>query len=203
MTSHHRQRGTGEQIVTDRVDQVMSRNQAVSIVITGFMGTGKTSVGEVVASRMERAFVDMDAVIQAREGTTVQEIFATRGEAYFRACEKKLCKELGRRKNLIIATGGGTLLDPGNRACFREVFVVCLDATVDALLERLKNASDRPLLQGDEVRRRLASLMRSRRAAYAELDRHVDTTGKSVEQVAAEIIALFRAGRNGAGRGAD
>ncbi len=192
-----------EQLRRESSDQAMSGNRDMSIVITGFMGTGKTSVGRLVAEKMGRAFVDMDSTIESREGITVQEIFATHGEAYFRDCEMELCLELAGRKNLVIATGGGTLVDPRNRACFHEAFVVCLDATVDSLLARLKNATDRPLLQGGEVRRRLASLFSTRRAAYGEIERHVDTTGKNVDQVAAEIIALFQAAQNGAARGAD
>ncbi len=183
--------------------QALSRHQSQLLVITGFMGTGKTSVGRLVAQQLGRTFVDMDSVIQVREGKSVPEIFATRGEAHFRQCETELCKELSDQRNLVIATGGGTLVDSGNRASFRDAFVVCLDASVDALLARLKNAADRPLLKGDKVHSRVADLMSTRRAAYDQIERHIETTGKSVDQVAEEILALFLAAQNGDGRGAD
>lgn len=187
----------------DQDVQAAPQDKDTLIVVTGFMGTGKTAVGRTIAEKMGRAFVDLDLIIQDREGKTIREIFAVHGEAYFRSCERELCAELGRRKGLVIATGGGTLVDPRNRACFREAFVVCLDATVDALMGRLKNARDRPLLQGESAHERVSGLLSTRRAAYAEIERHVDTIGKTVEQVAAEIVSLFRAERNGAGRGAD
>jgi shikimate kinase len=192
-----------DSLAAERSDRGALRTRDASIVITGFMGTGKTSVGQLVADRLGRAFVDMDTIIETRENKTVQEIFASRGEAYFRQCEMELCKELRGRRNLVIATGGGTLVDPENRACFHDAFVFCLDATVDTLVGRLKNATDRPLMQGEELRGRVNSLLLARRSAYEEIDMHIDTTGKTVDQVAAEIIAMFRAAQEGAGRGAD
>jgi len=163
-----------------------------SIVLTGFMGTGKTAVGRCVSERLGREFVDVDAVIEAREGKSVRAIFTTRGEEYFRAVESALCKELGGREGLVIATGGGALVNSIGRAQFANASVVCLDATVDAVLMRLKDAQDRPLLAGDNLRDRVEALMAARRTAYAQIPIHVDTTGKTIEQVADQIIALLR-----------
>ncbi len=167
------------------------------LVITGFMGTGKTSVGRLVAQRMGRPFVDMDAVIEAREGVTIREIFDTRGEAYFRQCEVDLCTELAAQSDLVIATGGGTLVNPRNRESFSKAFLVCLDATTETLSARLEKANDRPLLRKQGRRENLQALSSSRRSAYERIERHVDTNGKSIEQVAAEITAMFQAGQNG------
>ncbi len=165
-----------------------------SLVLTGFMGTGKTSVGRIVAARLAREFVDIDAVIQAREGQTISAIFQTRGEAYFRAREAALVAELAGRDGLVIATGGGTLIAPGNRAAFADAFVVCLDASAEEIVRRLAGMSDRPLLAQGEMHERVVALLQARHEAYAQIQMHVDTTGKTIEQVADEVIALFQAG---------
>ncbi len=170
-------------------------NGRASLVITGFMGTGKTSVGKIVAAKLKREFVDMDAVIQAREGSSIRAIFEARGEAYFRAREAELCTELGSRENLVIATGGGALLNPGNRAAFADARVVCLDATAETILARLSGATDRPLLASADSRRRVDELLLARRDAYAQLKFHIDTTEKTIEQVAEEIIELIQVQR--------
>jgi shikimate kinase/3-dehydroquinate synthase len=168
-----------------------------NIVLTGFMGTGKTAAGRIVAERLGREFVDMDGVIQARQAQTVSEIFETRGETFFRACEEALCAELAARENLVIATGGGALVDAGsgarNRAAFAGAFVVCLDATLDELVARLaRHAQDRPLLAGGELRERVAALASARRAAYAQIQLHLDATAKTVQHVADQIIEMFQ-----------
>ncbi len=161
-----------------------------SLVLTGFMGTGKTSAGRMVAQKLGREFIDLDALIETRTGKTIREIFATEGEAYFRRLEAELCAELGARENLVIATGGGAFVNPQNRAAFAKAFVVCLDASVGEIIARIGNATDRPLLAGDAPQR-IETLLRERADAYARITCHVDTTGKSVEQVADEIIAVM------------
>jgi shikimate kinase/3-dehydroquinate synthase len=161
-----------------------------SIVLTGFMGTGKTSVGRRVAQKLGREFIDLDTLIETRTGKTICEIFATEGEAYFRRLEAHVCAELGARENLVIATGGGALVSSQNRAAFATAFVICLDASVDEIIARIGNATDRPMLAGD-ARQRIETLMRKRADAYAQIQTHVDTTHKSVEQVADEIIAMM------------
>ncbi len=163
-----------------------------SLVITGFMGIGKTSVGRIVAQILGREFVDMDEVLAAREGKPVPEIFESSGEEYFRARESELCAELGARDNLVIATGGGALINRRNREMFANAFVVCLDASVDAILARLNGARDRPLLSQGNLRQRVEELLKARQEAYARMEHHIDTTDKSVEQVAAEILEAFR-----------
>lgn len=162
-----------------------------SLVITGFMGTGKTSVGQIIAQKLAREFVDMDEVIASREGLSVRAIFEAWDEEYFRARESELCAELGARDNLIIATGGGALLDSHNREMFAKAFIVCLDASLDAILARLHGAQDRPLLAQGDLRPRVEELLKARQDAYAQIECHIDTTDKSVEQVAAEVLEAF------------
>ena len=164
------------------------------LVLTGFMGTGKTSVGQVVAEKLGREFADMDVLIQAEEGMSISKIFETRGEAYFRAREAELCARLAARDNPVISTGGGTLVNPQNRVRFGEAFVVCLDAEPDEILDRLSGARDRPLLAQSvpNPRQRIVELLDSRREAYAQIEWHLNTTGKTVEQVADEIVGLLQ-----------
>lgn len=167
-----------------------------SLVITGFMGTGKTSAGRVVAQKLAREFVDMDEVLAAREGKTAPEIFESSGEEYFRARESELCAELGARDNLVIATGGGALVNSRNREVFANAFIICLDASFDAILARLNGVQDRPLLAQGNLRQRVEGLLKARQDAYAHIGRHLDTTDKSVDQVAAEILEIFKPAAN-------
>jgi len=161
------------------------------LVLTGFMGVGKTSVGKILARKLEREFVDMDAVIEAREGIAIREVFASRGEAYFRQVEAAVCVELAARENVVIATGGGALVNAPNRAAFANALIICLDANLDAILARIGDATDRPMLAGDERRARIQALMELRQPAYAQIATHLDTTGKSPDEIADEIIALL------------
>lgn len=165
-------------------------NGAENLVITGFMGSGKSSVGREVARRLGRPFVDMDQVIEEREGATIAEIFARRGETYFREMEKGLCHELAASRGLVIATGGGTLVAVENRNVMEEKdWVICLQADLEELLERVPDDGSRPLLEGDR-RREIGTLLAERRQAYAPIAIHIDTTGLAVAEIADLIVAL-------------
>jgi shikimate kinase / 3-dehydroquinate synthase len=168
-----------------------SANSPLPLVLTGFMGAGKTSVGQVVAGKLARDFVDMDVVIEEEEGMPVSKIFETRGEAYFRAREAEWCARLALRDHLVVATGGGALVNPSNRARFKDAFVVCLDAAPDEIYKRLKGQGNRPLLASPNPQQRIIELMSARRDAYAQVEWHLDTTGKSIDQVADEIVGLL------------
>lgn len=162
-----------------------------NITITGFMGTGKSAVGQEVARRLGREFVDMDAVIEARAGKSIPRIFAEDGEAAFRQMEAALCQELSARDGLVIATGGGALVNPANRAVMmRSGVVVCLVASPDEILSRVGGDASRPLLQVPDPRARIVELLATRREAYAAIPWQVDTTGLSVEEVAVRVIEI-------------
>jgi shikimate kinase len=151
------------------------------------MGTGKTTVGQQIAQLTGRTFMDTDTEIARREGKTIPQIFAEDGEFVFRAMERHLCVELAARHGLVIATGGGMLVDEGNRALMlASSFVVCLDATREAIAARLAEVDDRPLAKHWET------LLEKRRDVYAAIPTHVDTTDKSPDEIAEEIIALWR-----------
>ncbi len=151
------------------------------------MGTGKTSVGDALAKLLGRKLIDMDTWIQAREGQTVAEIFAERGETGFRELERALILELAASENLVIATGGGALVNPENRAAFANAQVICLDASVEEILARVNGANDRPLLQGDK-RARVQELLDARRDAYNAIEIHVNTNQRTPDEIAQEIV---------------
>ncbi len=164
-----------------------------NIILTGFMGTGKTAVGQAVAERLGRWFIDMDAVIERRAHKSISAIFAEQGEMAFRLLEAELCHELAREHNLVIATGGGALIPETNReALGRSGVLICLHAPVEVILERLEGADDRPLLADANRQERIEALLAQRAAAYAAIPHHIDTAGLTVEEVADQVIRLAR-----------
>lgn len=159
-----------------------------NIVLTGFMGTGKTTVGQSVAEMTGRMLIDTDERIAKQAGKSIPEIFEQDGEAAFRHIERRICRYYSGQRKLVIATGGGMLVDEGNRAVMlASSFVVCLDATKEAIRTRLAGQSNRPLFNGD-----WESLFDQRRAAYGAIPCHLDTSAKSAEQVAQEVVELWR-----------
>jgi shikimate kinase / 3-dehydroquinate synthase len=164
-----------------------------NIVLTGFMGSGKTVVGKAVAECLGRWFVDMDAAIERAAGQPVSAIFEQQGEATFRAMEAEMCRELAGESGLVIATGGGALLSEDNRRALGETgLLICLHAPAEVILARLEGAEDRPLLAGPDRRACVEALLAQRAAAYAAIPHHIDTAGLAVEQVAERVIQLAR-----------
>lgn len=171
----------------------MSQN----IILTGFMGTGKSTIGQLAATCLQRDFVDMDAVIEARQGRPISRIFAEAGEPYFRQLEAELCRELAGQQGLVIATGGGALVPAENlRVIQQSGLVVCLDCEPAVLWQRIGQSDDRPMLAGQDEGRfaRLAVLLEQRTPAYARIERHLDVTHLSPEE-AAQRICEFANGR--------
>ncbi|MFN3705572.1 MAG: 3-dehydroquinate synthase [Thermoflexales bacterium] len=167
-----------------------------SLVIAGFMGVGKSTVGRLCAQQLGLGFVDTDAEIARREGMSVRQIFERHGEPYFREREAALAAELSEGPARVIATGGGMVLnDAVRRRWLRSALTVQLTATPAALLRRLgaNAAAERPLLRGDDLRQRIAELLRERAPKYAELHYHLDTTSLNPAEVAAQLVRLYRA----------
>ena len=162
-----------------------------NVVLTGFMGTGKSAVGQEVARRLNRPFFDMDAEIEQRTGKSIPEIFAEDGEGAFREIERAVCEELARRERLVIATGGGALVDPENRERMMEHdTVICLNAAPDAILERVGDGEERPLLDVPDPRAEVERLLDARASAYAAIPWQVDTTDRTVEAIAEEVVSI-------------
>lgn len=162
-----------------------------NVVLTGFMGTGKSTVGRVLARQLGYRFVDTDAVIEHRYGP-IPAIFADQGEAAFRRFEAELAAELAAESGLVIATGGKLMLDEANAAALEASgTVLCLVANPDTIVARVGGAragESRPLLAGDDPARRVHELLEHRRAGYARF-RAVVTDGRSPEEIADHIIA--------------
>ncbi len=139
-----------------------------NIILCGFMGCGKTSVGRRAAKLLGRKFCDLDQYIEEREGMTVKEIFAQFGEAGFREREAQAVREVAARRGLVVASGGGTVLRAENVEAFHRGggVVVYLDAPLAALQERLKRDKRRPLLQVPDRRRVIAQLHAQRGPLY-------------------------------------
>ena len=139
-----------------------------NIILTGFMGTGKTTIGRLLAARLERPFVDMDDQLQAHFGKPIREVFAQEGEGVFRTAEAQLCAQLSEQTGLVISTGGGALVSADNRAVLgKSGVLLCLTANVDEILRRVASTGERPLLNVPESdqRQRSRTLLQSRRAA--------------------------------------
>ncbi len=162
------------------------------IVLTGFMGTGKSTVGRELAVRLGRGFVDTDVLIEARCGRTVAQLFAEKGESAFRAWETAVAEELAQESGLVIATGGGMMLKAQNAAALsHESFIICLTAHPTTILARVQQMpGERPLLNSPDPLVRIEQLLAQRLPVYTQFAQ-VDTTGQTVEQVVAAAMTLL------------
>jgi len=165
------------------------------IFLVGPMGVGKTTIGRRLAAALSKTFVDSDHEIEKRTGVDIPLIFELEGEAGFRHRERKMIDELTRRPAIVLATGGGAVLDPRNRSHLRERgLVVYLHASLDHLLRRTARDKKRPLLQTENPRARLRQILEQREPLYKEIaDFEVSTGGRNVRKVVREILSLYRA----------
>lgn len=159
------------------------------LILTGFMGSGKSSVGKILAERLGRRFIDLDTEIVAASGCSINDIFARAGQESFRILESShLKKVLLSGQNLVISTGGGAVISKENRALMHSIgIIINLKVTVEQVMSRLKGCSDRPLLSGEDAVDHAEILLKQREQFYSAADIRIDTNGKSVEDVAAVI----------------
>lgn len=163
---------------------------ARNIVLTGFMGTGKSSTGRLLAARLGYRWVDTDDLIESRHGG-ISQIFADHGEEYFRDLERDLAVELAQHRGLVISTGGRLLLDPRSAAMLglgSRIF--CLAATPEEIGRRVESSGEpvRPLLEGDDPLERIGELLAERSEAYSRFEQ-VPTDGRTVEEVVEDIVS--------------
>lgn len=163
--------------------------QGLNIYLIGMMGVGKTAAGQAVAQKLNYRFFDTDDLITRVQGEAITDIFAKEGETYFRDLETKVLEELSTRTRSVIATGGGIILKSYNWSFLQQGLVVWLDAGVDLIMERLANDNSRPLLQTENPKQKLETLLSERRSSYAQADLQVMIKPEqSPGEVASEIM---------------
>jgi len=161
-----------------------------NIILTGFMGTGKSTIGKYIAARLGRKFIDTDALIEQKSGKTIAVLFMERGEPYFRTLEQEAIARVCTEEGSVVATGGGALVNEENvRQLKASGTVICLTATPEIILSRVQGNRDRPLLQSDNPLEKIRTLLAARADTYAKADLIIDTSGLNVEAVVEKICS--------------
>ena len=180
---------------------------APKLILTGFMATGKSAVGRMVAARLGWRLVDSDAELVARAGKPIPAVFTEHGEAHFRALEREViadlagdpnrCPQCGAPRPAVIATGGGALVDERNYAALKRAgVIICLSARPEVIAARVRRSLEqRPkLLEGDKpLEARITELLEERRPAYARADFTVDTSDLTIAEAAERVLEIFAA----------
>ena len=160
-----------------------------NIVLTGFMGTGKTEVGRELSRILRWKLIDVDDEIVKAKKMSINEIFAQFGEPAFRDLETGMIREISKKKNVIISTGGGAVTRHENIDALRENgIVICLTATPEIILKRTSSNSERPLLKVEDPLQRIKELLEIRMPFYQKADIVIDTEAKTPFQIAKEIL---------------
>ena len=161
------------------------------------MGVGKSTVGRKLAKKLKLKFVDIDKVIETKEKSTISEIFKNKGESYFRRIEKKITLIEIKKKNLVIALGGGAFMSGTIRDELKNFSIsFWLDLNLIELLSRLKNISKRPLLNQDNLEKTLKKIYSERKKIYNKSNFRVKCDSKNIEEITREIILLYESARN-------
>lgn len=163
-----------------------------NLALIGFMGTGKSSVGRLVADLLHFTYLDTDQVIEARAGKCINEIFQQDGESAFRDFECRVVRELEHRLKTVISTGGGLPANDGNLASLKtHSLVVCMWASPETIFERVRTHTHRPLLNDPDPLAKIRRLLAEREAYYRQADVLVNTEMRSVREVATQVIHQF------------
>ncbi len=169
------------------------RPPARAVILAGFMGTGKSVVGQQLSQRLGLKLVELDELIEQATGRSIPDIFAEEGEGAFRDYESQALGQAAAQTSVVISTGGGVLIREDNLKTLRKAGpIFCLQASADTLYQRTRRSDYRPLLQGDDPRAALEQLLQERQPVYARADYAVPTEGLGIEQVADQIIELMR-----------
>lgn len=158
------------------------------------MGTGKTTIGKIVAQKCGLRFIETDALIEERERCSIAQIFKEKGEDFFRELENKLVGEIASSTNCVVSCGGGLICNQTNLVSLASSgILVCLTASVEVIYERTRHYRHRPLLNVDDPRRVIQELLLKRQQFYAQAHYTVNTDLMSTEAVASEVIRLAAA----------
>jgi shikimate kinase len=172
-----------------------------NVVLIGFMGTGKTSTGRLLASRLGRPFIDTDQKIETENNMTISEMFTVHGEQYFRQKEKEMIAKVSRYTCTVIATGGGVVLIPENISRLKSNgVIIALTASLDVILERTARRNTRPLLDRPDREAIVSKMLNERSELYHTANLSIDTSERSPQQVSDMIIAFLREGGHLRGR---
>ena len=166
-----------------------------NVILTGFMGTGKSSLGKMLATKLGRPFVDIDKMIEDEAKLPIPKIFEQYGEAHFRELEKAAVRELSKRRGLVIATGGGTVKDEENiRLLKSSGLLICLTTEPEEIFNRTARRGERPVLDGGGSERleTIKRLLAERQKFYDQADYQVDTTEWSPLQIIDDICRYLR-----------
>jgi shikimate kinase len=164
-----------------------------NIALVGFMGCGKTAVSRLLAKTLHLKLVSTDELIIQREKLSIAEIFAQKGEPYFRELERNIIAELAEETGLVIDCGGGVALQEENIKNLKQSgIIVYLKADVDTLHERTKHQKHRPLLNVEDPKSKIQELLLKREPFYAKADHLIDTSGKTANEVTDEIVRLIQ-----------
>ena len=165
----------------------------MNIVLTGFMGTGKSLVGKKLAKRLKMSYLDTDELIENREKAKICRIFQEKGEDYFRRIESKIIKEVSSLDRCVISTGGGAILKKENLAALKSKgLIICLSANPKAILKRTSKSQNRPLLKSKDRQRKVFDLLKTRRPFYEKADFEVDTSELTTTEVVERIEDFLR-----------
>lgn len=168
-----------------------------NIVLCGFMGSGKSTIGRQLSEKLGMKLIDTDAYIEKKEGMTISEIFAEKGEDYFRNVELEVCKELSEMKNCIISTGGGTLLKECNvNEIKKGGTVYFLNVSPNAVLTRLRFDTTRPLLQRADKEKAVNELLAQRMPLYKKAADYIINAEETPRNICAKIISIYNGGSN-------
>lgn len=171
---------------------LIERLKGLNLYLIGMMGAGKTTIGQQLAKELQYRFFDTDAVIEQAAGQSISEIFAAAGEAEFRKLEAQVLAELSSYRKLVVATGGGIVLNRSNWGHLQEGLVIWLDVPAAQLFDRLKTDTSRPLLQTENPLQTLQTLLDTRTPLYAQADLRISiAAGETSEQTTSRILTAI------------
>lgn len=163
-----------------------------NIILVGFMGTGKTAVGQSLSRILGYPLIDTDELIEEEVGISIPEIFSRFGEPFFREVESRVVERVSRLDAHVISTGGGVVLREENMKNLRRNGIIfCLNASPEEIWRRVSSESYRPLLNVPDPMGRIRELLKRRAPFYARADFQIETTGRSIKEITQEILTIF------------
>ncbi len=161
----------------------------MNLYIVGFMGSGKTAVAKEISKTTDLKYIEIDELIEKKEGRSINDIFKDSGEDYFRKIEKETIKEIGLSDNQVVSCGGGVVIDRENISLMKDSgLLVCLKAEPEVIYQRIKGQKHRPLLNVDNPQLKIEKLLEKRKPFYEMADCIIETSNLSIEQAAQEVI---------------